>query len=69
MSEPGPVPPHCDGGHDHHHDHGHGHGHDLEHGHEHDRDHDHAWRHVRGDVAYGTAMEYRCDVCNLSWSL
>lgn len=32
-------------------------------------DHDHAWRHVKGDPAYGSSWEYRCDVCDLSWSL
>ena len=60
MSEPDPVAAHGDvDAHDHHHDHDH----DRHH------DHDHAWRRVRGDPAYGTAMEYLCDICGLHWSL
>ena len=31
--------------------------------------HDHAWRRVAGEPAVGVFAEYRCDVCQLAWSI
>jgi len=31
-------------------------------------EHDHAWRRVKTH-RYGVGEEYRCDICDLAWSL
>ena len=32
-------------------------------------EHDHAWRLVKDHAEPGTSQQYRCDICNLTWSL
>lgn len=31
--------------------------------------HDHAWSKVHGDLYCSARLEYRCDVCSLTWAL